>query len=100
MAKWIIMLIERAIWINYIACVKQTLPDVKLIPPEGKLIQFKTEVIPYWSSYPLNPDTTLTLFQNLEQKARKSIDVEDDPSKLKITSYDISIGLKIFKIKL
>lgn len=101
MAKWLIMFIERAIWFNYNLLVKLQAPkDFKPVPTEGKLISFASEILPYWSELlPLSVEQSQALYQEMETLARQQIEVCDDPAQMRLTSYDVGMGLKTFKIK-
>lgn len=55
LTKWIILFIERAIWINFNTFIKKSkdLPLLEIknmwLLPENRLITFKNDILPYWT---------------------------------------------------
>ena len=118
LAMWLIMFIERSIWVNYLTFVSMTvqrrLPEIKCVwlQPESKLILFKNEILPYCQELcqkmAKEPSvTSQALCQELEQKVKSELPTSEGvsqfngglPQQNTITSFDVATCLHQFKQK-
>lgn len=115
-AKWIVLFLERAIWIHYHTFVKQSkfsatqLQDIKpmWLQPDNKLIQFRNEILPYWTELmqkikkdPI--DTVQDLYKELDKQARQNITVSDVDiltGGINFAAYDLKSTLHDFNKRL